>query len=324
VAKQGSGVMLAFWPDPEMQKQLAVEGGEPADSLHVTLAYFGKPGDLNMENLPVLELMLANFAATHGPVNGTLSGLGRFPATPQSDGQDVIYLGVHLDGVQQFRRELVEATKLAGFTPKDNFGFNPHLTLNFVSPHAPHLMATPDPVPVTFGKVVLTNGADRTEFPLTGEDEDRGELEYTKFEIEGTIVKADEDKKQVFGWFSVISIDGKSITDTQGDLITADTLEAAAYDYVLETRKGGEMHETTKGDVRQVGRLIESCVFTREKQKAMQESLRGQDIHATLDLGSVGWWGGFQIDDSGTWKNIKNGQLRAFSIGGKGKRQKLD
>jgi hypothetical protein len=211
---------------------------------------------------------------------------------------------------------------MAGFTPKDNFGFNPHMTLRFVSPHAPHLLATPDPVPVTFDKIVLSNGTQQTEFPLTGTVDG-----LSKFEIEGAIVKADEDKKQVFGWASIISINGKTLTDTQGDRILADTLEAASYDYVLDARKGGEMHKTNKtakgeSEVRQVAKMIESCVFTKDKQKAMQDSLTDQGIHATVDLGCIAWWIGFQITDPDVWKDVKSGKLRAFSIGGKGKRLK--
>jgi len=314
------GLMIAFWPDEATAKKIAPAGGESADNLHVTLAYYGHPEDLNMDNLTVLQMVLGNFASDHAPVSGMLGGLGRFPATPQSDGQDVVYLGVHIDGIQQFRQELVNAGQMAGFSPKNNFGYNPHLTLMYLSPHAPHLLGTPEAVPVTFDKIVLSSGGLKYEFPLTGGQE---EVPYTKFEIEGTVVKTDEDKQQVFGWFSVISISGRTLTDTQGDQITADTLEAAAYDYVLEARKGGEMHETAKGDVKQIGRMIESCVFTKEKQKAMQDSLNEQGIHATVDLGCVAWWGGFQVDDKDTWKSIKSQKLRAFSIGGKGKRLKV-
>jgi hypothetical protein len=144
------------------------------------------------------------------------------------------------------------------------------------------------------------------------------------YEVEADIICKDEDKKQVFGWASIASIDGKPITDTQGDLITSDTLEAAAYDYVLEARKAGEMHKAAGDDVKKVGSMIESCVFTREKQKAMQSSLTEQDIHAVIDCGCVAWWIGFVITDDSVWKDIKDGKLRAFSIGGKGKRSRMD
>ncbi len=146
-----------------------------------------------------------------------------------------------------------------------------------------------------------------------------------KFEIRGQVVKlADrsDHRHLVFGWFSLVSIAGKTITDTQGDQITEDTIESAAYEFTLESRAAGEMHEQhADGEVKGRGRLVESCVFTIEKQRAMLASLHAQGItDAVLDLGAVGWWGGFLIEDEATWAKVVSGELRAFSVGGRGKR----
>lgn len=146
-----------------------------------------------------------------------------------------------------------------------------------------------------------------------------------KFEIHGSVVKlADrpDHKHLVFGWFSIVAINGEVVTDTQGDQITSDTIESASYEFVLEYRAAGEMHEqNASGEIRGRGRLVESCVFTLEKQRAMVDSLHAQGIaNATLDLGCVAWWGGFLIEDEGTWDKVVSGELRAFSVGGRGKR----
>jgi hypothetical protein len=141
------------------------------------------------------------------------------------------------------------------------------------------------------------------------------------FEIEGTIVKVDQQEHLVFGWFSIVEVNGRPIEDTQGDMITPATIEASAYDFVLNARTGGEMHEPgADGEIRGVGRLVESCVFTTDKVNAMVESLRKQGIEATIDLRCIPWWGGMKIDDPDTWAQIVTGDLRAWSIGGKGKR----
>jgi len=113
--------------------------------------------------------------------------------------------------------------------------------------------------------------------------------------------KFDEDRRQVFGWASVVEKDGKLIIDKQGDQIEPAVLEAAAYEYVLSSRAQTDMHERHG-----VGRLIESTVFTAEKQKVMG-----------IDLGQVGWWVGFQIDDDALWAAHKRGERPEFSIGGK-------
>jgi hypothetical protein len=141
------------------------------------------------------------------------------------------------------------------------------------------------------------------------------------FEISGQICKVDAAQHLVFGWFSVVEIDGIPIEDTQEDIIWPHTIEDSAYDFVLNARKAGEMHEDgNNGEVRGVGRLVESCVFTAEKVKAMIQSLRDQGIEAVIDLHCICWWGGMKIDDPATWAKITTGELRAWSIGGKGKR----
>jgi hypothetical protein len=282
------------------------------------LAYFGKLGEISMDSLPALENAVQHFANTHSPINATLSGVGRFPASPQSDGQDVAYLGVHSDTIQQFRQELVNACEGVGVEPKKNFGYNPHITLKMVPPHAPHLIPTPEPLEVTFDRVVLSIGTARKEYVLAG-------VEKNDFTIEGDIVKVDRAQHLVFGWFSVTEVHGRIIEDTQEDLIKEATIEDSAYEFVLNERKGGAMHEYGKDDeVKVIGQLVESVVFTHEKQEAMLQSLKEQGIDAELNLHAVAWWGGFFIQDSDVWDKITTGHLRAFSIGGKGSRKKIE
>jgi len=145
------------------------------------------------------------------------------------------------------------------------------------------------------------------------------------FEVLGEVIKVDPERQMVFGWFSIVAIEGRPVKDTQEDIITAETLEATAYDYVLFARKGGEMHDTSKEDqVVVVANLIESVVFTPEKQQAMVESLNKQGIKAEMDLKCTAWWGGFKVNDPETWRRIKAGELTAFSIGGRGRRDKID
>ncbi len=119
----------------------------------------------------------------------------------------------------------------------------------------------------------------------------------TPFKIE----KVDQDKQQLFGWASVVTKGGRAIIDKQGDIIPVDELENAAHDFVLSSRKQGDMHSRTDG----VGRLIESMVFSAEKQKALG-----------IDLGLEGWWVGFQCDCKELWKDIRTGRKLEFSIGG--------
>jgi 2'-5' RNA ligase/predicted GNAT family acetyltransferase len=118
------------------------------------------------------------------------------------------------------------------------------------------------------------------------------------------ITKSSDEQRRVFGWASVSEIDGKEIVDHHRDIISTKDMEEMAYRFA-EVRTGGEMHDTMG-----VSTLIESMVFTKEKQEALG-----------VDLGMVGWWVGFQVTDTETWKRVKNGELRSFSIGGRGFRQ---
>lgn len=129
------------------------------------------------------------------------------------------------------------------------------------------------------------------------------------FKKEINIYKLDEDKKIVFAWASVIEENGEQLVDKQGDIIFEEDLENAAYNFVLNSRNAGEMHIKKSG----IGRLIESVVFTKEKQKALG-----------IDLGKVGWFVGFKIDNDEVWEKIKKGDYPMMSIGGKGKRENVE
>lgn len=126
-----------------------------------------------------------------------------------------------------------------------------------------------------------------------------------------TVMKSDDDKRLVFGWANVaVRVDGEQIIDWQEDAIDPDELEKAAYEYVAHFGTAGEMHE--RGGI---GRVIESCVFTKEKADALgiPQSLLPQ-----------GWWVGFKIDDDEVWGKIKTGEYSMFSIEGKARREPME
>ena len=120
--------------------------------------------------------------------------------------------------------------------------------------------------------------------------------------LTGKIAKRDDEKFLVFGYASMADV-----TDSQGDVISIDTLEKAAYDFVLHSRMGGEMHE-----VMGVATLVESIVFTPEKLAA---------LGLAEDALPHGWWVGFKVHDTETWQKIKNGAYNDFSIGGRAIRE---
>lgn len=127
------------------------------------------------------------------------------------------------------------------------------------------------------------------------------------------IFKTDDDKRLVFGWASIaITSDGEQLEDRQQDIIDPEDLEEAAYEYVLNFRDTGEEHIST---MRKKGKLVESCVLTEEKQRAMG-----------IPPGTVpiGWWIGFKIEDDTAWERVKNGTYRMFSIEGRANREPVE
>lgn len=127
------------------------------------------------------------------------------------------------------------------------------------------------------------------------------------------ISKTDTDKRQIFGWASVVEKNGVPVVDLQGDYISVEEVEKAAYEYVQKSRKGGNQHQRDGEAPVHVSDMIESFVVTPEKK----EKLGLPD-----DL-PTGWWVGFQVHDDDTWAQIKDGKRPQLSIHGRGKRKEL-
>lgn len=127
---------------------------------------------------------------------------------------------------------------------------------------------------------------------------------------EGEFAKVDSDKRQVFGWASIVEVDGVPVVDLQGDYIDIDEVEKSAYDYVIKSRKGGDMHRRDGELPVHVSDMIESFIVTPEKREKM----------GLPDSVPSGWWVGYQINDDEAWNLVKSGKRTGFSIHGRGQR----
>jgi len=130
-------------------------------------------------------------------------------------------------------------------------------------------------------------------------------------EFTADLIKLDTEKRRVFGWAYIAQDEnGTTNIDKQGDFIDEpEVLEKAAYDFVINSRRGDAMH--FKPDV---ARLIESVVFTPEKLEKL----------GIENAPKLAWWIGMEVVDDETWDLVKSGTLKAFSIGGSGRREKVD
>lgn len=140
------------------------------------------------------------------------------------------------------------------------------------------------------------------------------------------ISKLDDEQSLVFG-FANISVSkstskgagGDVFHDLQQDAIPPVELEKAAYDFVLNFRETGEMHEGSA-----VGRLVESMVFTPDKLIALAtDPSTGVVNPVTLDVLKHSlpprWWVGFKLDAE-AYSAVKSGKYKMFSIAGEADR----
>lgn len=130
------------------------------------------------------------------------------------------------------------------------------------------------------------------------------------FSITVPIAKFDEELKTVYGWASVNTEKGMVVTDHQDDQVSDAEIVKAAHDFISSSRTGGLLHaRTDDGSAHRGGDIVESLVMTPDVQKALG-----------IDLGKTGWFIGYRVDDPDAWTLVKNGTLKAFSIGGKARR----
>jgi len=122
-----------------------------------------------------------------------------------------------------------------------------------------------------------------------------------------SILKLDGERRIAWGWASVATVNGKLVTDLQGDVITPTELGKMADRFMASARTAKAMHD---GD--QIGEVLHSFPLTNEIAKAFG-----------LSTDREGWIIGMKINDEDTWQAMKNGTFRGFSIGGRAGRRPL-
>lgn len=110
------------------------------------------------------------------------------------------------------------------------------------------------------------------------------------------ICKRDNGKHRVFG-YAIASTDEKGNVGLQGHTVSAMDFELAIYEF-LQNMPVNESDQPAS--------VIESCVFTKEKQKAI-------GIPPGI-LPSLAYWIGFEINDPAIWEMIKTSEFPVFTI----------
>lgn len=278
-----NGVMVALYPSPDMAATLAQPGGEPAEDLHVTLAYLGDAATL--EDPERLRQAVAEWAAETAPIAGTVSGTGQFTAGPEP----CTYASVDLPTLPAAREMLINGLWRTGFQASREHGFTPHMTLAYDARH----VDLPN-VSLRFDTVTLKVAGDRTDFPLYG----------SRAEWVVPIWKADDgagDAPMIV--YGVVLQPG--VPDSQGDVISAAEIEKAAHRFMIESRKHDLQHdEIPAGGVK----TVENYIAPSELEVAGRRVVKGS------------WVMGVAVYPEDVKQAVRDGSYTGFSIGGSGVR----
>lgn len=153
------GVIITVEPTPPEKGALAIDGGEPADRIHCTLAMLGTTATLDDEAKRIIGAVCASFGPQIDPIGGRVGGIGWFGAA------DSMTLAlVDAPGLSALRAQIVSALADAGYPPVDDHDFTPHLTLAYGQIDASEKVG----MPITFNELRLRWGVEVLAFDLLG------------------------------------------------------------------------------------------------------------------------------------------------------------
>lgn len=166
------GMMLAWYPPMEVRERLALPGGELASELHVTLLYFGKYDEIDLSRLSQLRNALSVFVETVTPMKGEIGGVGRFTASPQSEGKDPLIALISVPKLHELRVQLEKlVSTLVSMKPSPH-GFIPHLTLAYLNEGQEAPIQILPRIPIVIDSLTLKVGGLAEEYALEGVSND--------------------------------------------------------------------------------------------------------------------------------------------------------
>lgn len=153
--------MVAVYPRAYEQEALALQDGADPETLHVTVFYLG---DVSGVDTDAVAAALEELAGAHAPLEGKVSGVGRFEAG--DDGVPVFAIP-SVQGLSEIHAAVSDALEQQGITNPSEHGFNPHITLTYADEDGLELPDVPD-VPLHFDAITLAQGNVRRDFPFAG------------------------------------------------------------------------------------------------------------------------------------------------------------
>nr|WTA71327.1 2'-5' RNA ligase family protein [Micromonospora sp. NBC_00855] len=155
-----TGAMVALVPAAEDAARLAVEGGEPVEELHLTLAYLGEAADWTPEQADAVHTAVADLLA--GPVLGEVWAHASF--NPDSTDKDpcAVYLA-GADGLAELHAAVVAAAgETGGPVPDQHSPWIPHITAGY----GLDVSVLSETGPIRFDRLRVAFGGKARDIPL--------------------------------------------------------------------------------------------------------------------------------------------------------------
>lgn len=166
----GQGVMVALTIPPDVAEQIAQPGGLTPDDLHVTLVYVGKANEIEDVDADALISAMEDVAGRWAPVEGQVSGIGRFGNGDPDDG-DAVWAPFDAAELPELRAAVLSAVLDAGADPPSGHGFTAHVTLGYVDADEPGIpIPVVPPTKVTVPALTVWWASRRVDVPLVGAD----------------------------------------------------------------------------------------------------------------------------------------------------------
>jgi 2'-5' RNA ligase len=179
-AQYHDGVMVAIYPPPEVAKALAGTGSEdePAEELHVTLAYLGTTEDLTPEQINSAREVLQTLPTRTQSMDAKVQGIGSFIAP---DGNNPHWYSVDVVGLAELRTDIVLALEAVGVAPRVDHDFTPHMTIRYGGEPLAEEIPSGGDTPWVCDKFCFVVGGERTDIPLktASEPDTTSPSEYT-------------------------------------------------------------------------------------------------------------------------------------------------
>lgn len=275
------GAMIALMPTPEDAERLAIEGGEAADQLHLTLRYLGKGADFDDESRAAIVDSVRALAEGMPPVTSKLfgaahwNGNGDEPSWVWSVGDDPEH-GQSLEAAHGMAEEALLMAPMDVELPPPHTPWVAHVCAAY-SDELDLVIALEERLgPVTFDRVRVAFAGDHTDIPLgenlTAAADGPLRRQPTELELASRVDFAQMDK----AWHEAVDATVEAWADVQTaqrEQITAAVQAAAEADDLSSLDEFTP--DTSDGARLLIARMI---AYAREAGEAQQAEAEAQGV----------------------------------------------